>query len=104
MNKGVKIGLCATAGFIGFCHGLYIRHQYKQQDLGAQFAQSVNSATDSIKVKTQDLHLAQNYNSIVLKGKDTIVATVGGGTGPASQTKDQQIKEVTNLNNQNTKE
>lgn len=27
-------GICGVGGVLGFVHGLYIRHQYKEADLG----------------------------------------------------------------------
>ena len=27
-------GICGVGGVLGFAHGLYIRHQYKEADLG----------------------------------------------------------------------
>lgn len=80
MNKYVKIALCATGGVVGLTHGLYVRHLYREQDLGGKFAEGINSAsgkvTGIVEQNTQELHIAQNYNNIVSKGVDNITALV----------------------------
>jgi hypothetical protein len=75
-------GLCGVGGLIGFAHGIHLRHQYREKDLGLQFASSINSATgklsNQVRENTKDLKLAENYNALVLKGKDAVVAAAGG--------------------------
>ena len=40
-------GICGLGGMVGFTHGLYIRHQYKEADLGQRFAERVDLGTSS---------------------------------------------------------
>ena len=53
MQKGLTFGLCAVGGLVGLSHGLYMRHQYREADLGSKFATEVNSATKNISETVQ---------------------------------------------------
>ena len=41
-------GVCAVGGLFGFVHGLSIRHEYKEADLGRRFAQQVDASTGKL--------------------------------------------------------
>ena len=82
MQKAITASMIAVGSFFGFSHGLYLRHKYIEEDLGLKFADGVSSmgkqVGDTYTQNTKDLKIQENYEAMITKGKDAVVAATGG--------------------------